>query len=369
MKSIRKIAIAIVFAALLTGGASAADVEGELSDALGLDEIKGEAPAQIEEILGDEASISAGGLDSALERLGEYAGEAALGILRAGIKSAALLLTVVILCSIAESVSEGGAVADFVQMGGALAIAAASARDVSAFVGLGAKTLGELSDFSALLLPGLAASATAAGAISSGSAKYMAAALFMSILINAMRTLILPLIYAYITAVIANAAIGNGSLAGVIRLLKWLCTMSMTLLVISFTAYLGITGIISGASDAVAARAVKTTISTLLPVVGGIIADASGTLLTGASLLRNSIGIFGLVGVACVCLVPFLRLGIHYLMYKIVAGLSLSLSGGRLSGLISGLGDAFGMVMALVGSGAIILFFSIISSIKAVGYI
>jgi stage III sporulation protein AE len=105
-----------------------------------------------------------------------------------------------------------------------------------------------------------------------------------------------------------------------------------------------------------------------LPVVGGIISDAAGAILSGAAMLRNGIGSFGMVAVICVCLIPFLRLSVHYLMYKTAAALCGALSPNRLSGLISGIGTALGLTLALVGSGAIIMFFSIISAIKAVGY-
>jgi stage III sporulation protein AE len=76
--------------------------------------------------------------------------------------------------------------------------------------------------------------------------------------------------------------------------------------------------------------------------------------------------VFGLLAVAGVCLTPFLTLGAQYLIYKAAAGMAGALSDSRLSGLISGIGNAFGMVLSLTGVGALMLFFSIISSIKAV---
>ena len=343
-------------------------VQDELGQAAGVDQIEGHAPPEVSEILGD-SGVQNVSLDGALGQIGTYLKGQFFGVFQTGLKSAALILAVVVLCGVAESMldTESAVGPNFVPLGGALAIAAVSAGDLTAFVGLGANTLTTLSDFSKVLLPSLAASATAAGALSSGSVKYLATALFFNLLISAARSVILPLVYAYIAAVIANAALGGSALDGAVRLLRWLCVTLLTLLVLAFTLYLTLSGAISGSTDQVTAKLAKTTISAALPVVGGILSDAAGSLVAGASLLRNAIGIFGLLAVLCVCLLPFLRLGVHYLLYKATAGLAGALSSPRLTGLISGLGTAFGLVMGLLGAGAAILFLSILSSLKGFG--
>ena len=83
-------------------------------------------------------------------------------------------------------------------------------------------------------------------------------------------------------------------------------------------------------------------------------------------MLRNAVGVFGMLAVLCVCLTPFLRLGVQYLAYKAAAALSGLVAGKRLQELISGIGSAFAMIMGLVGAGAMMLFFSLIASVKAV---
>lgn len=63
-------------------------------------------------------------------------------------------------------------------------------------------------------------------------------------------------------------------------------------------------------------KAAKFTMSSLVPVVGGILSDAAETVLAGAGILKNAVGVFGMLAVLAMCVVPFLQLGIHYLAYK-----------------------------------------------------
>lgn len=334
-------------------------------DAFDIGDVEAEAPPQVGEILGDVSVSDALEPEGLLSRIWSALTDSFLEHVKSALYSAVVIVTVVLLCAMAGAMYQGS-VPDLVPLGGTLAISAVAVGDMSSLFGLGAEMLASLLDFSRVLLPSLAATAAASGEITAATAKYAAVTLFMDILLSVAQNVITPLIYAYVALIIANSALGNGALSGAASLLKWLCVTSMTALVIAFAAYLSITGVISGSADAVATRVAKTTMSTLLPVVGSIIADAASTVVVGASLLRNAVGIFGMICVICVCMTPFVRLGVQYLLYKAAAGISCAFADGRLSGLISGIGTAFGMMLSLVGAGALMMFFSLISFMKAV---
>ena len=101
-------------------------------------------------------------------------------------------------------------------------------------------------------------------------------------------------------------------------------------------------------------------------MVGGIIAEASETVLVGAGLLKGTLGVFGLLGILALCVVPFLRIGIQYLLYKLPDFFAAALGGSELCGLIGGLGSAFGLLLGMVGSCALVLLISILASVAAV---
>jgi stage III sporulation protein AE len=291
------------------------------------------------------------------------------GIFKKAVGSAVLVMIIAILCSVAETVYESSAVSgapNYIPLAGVLAISYVAVGDVSAFMGLGSSTLTQLDSFSKVLLPTLSAAAAASGAIASSAAKYAATALFMDILITAAAGILMPVIYAYIAACIAEAAVGGEGLSGAASFLKWLATTLLTLIVLAFVVYLGISGVVSSATDAVTLRVTKTTLSTVFPVVGSIISDAASSVLAGASVLKNAIGIFGMLAVISACLLPFLNLGAHYILYKAAAKLTATISGSRISRLVSGIGTAFGLVMSLTGACAMMIFFSLISMIKVV---
>ena len=149
---------------------------------------------------------------------------------------------------------------------------------------------------------------------------------------------------------------------GLRKAVTWILTGSLAL----FTGYLTLSGGVTGSADALSAQLARSAIATAVPVVGGIISDATGTVLAGAGVLKNGIGIFGMLAVLAICLLPFLRLAVQYLLYKLTAFFSGTVGSESLVELIDALGSAFGLVLGMVGTGALLLLISIASSVSVV---
>ena len=333
----------------------------ELYDALDIGQAEAAVPQEARDILGDAGVEDAMEPEGMLSRLADAALEKLGSLWRSAAASGLKLVAVALLCALASAFTDGGT-ERYVGLAGCLAVSAVAFTDAGSCVGAGVAALEDLQTFSRALLPSLTAAAAAGGAVTSAAAKYAATALFMT----AARNLLLPLAYVCLAARTASAALDSPAIDGASKLISKLTAIATTAIMTAFTAWLGITGAVTGAADAVTARAAKTAISAALPVVGGVISDAASTVVAGAGLLKNAVGAFGLIAAASVCLAPFLALGLRYLCYKAAAALAAAFADKRVSGLISELGGVFGMVLGVVGASALMLFISIISVTKAV---
>ena len=351
--------LVLALAVLLARPAQAAesDVLVRQGEALELDKLT--------EAAGEYAPGDAGAqvdLNEGLQSILDTGSAALWGVVRKAVRSGILLLTVVLLCALGDGAYSGtgfGTSLEIVPIVGALAITAVAVTDVSSLIGMGRQALDSMDSFSKVLLPTLAA-ATAAG----GS--QVATVFFAEVLLTLIDRLLLPLVYAYIAACVAHAAVGNEGLKRVAGLLKWGVTSALTTIMLAFVGYLTVSGVIAGSADAVAIKAAKFAVSGMVPVVGGILSDAAETVLAGAGLLKNSVGVFGMLAVLSMCVIPFLQLGVHYLAYKLTAALSATVAEGRVAGLIDNIGGAFGLVLGMTGACALLLLVSMISAISVV---
>ena len=338
---------------------------GELTEALGVDRL--EKAGQAYDV-GVELSPDIT-LEEGAEHLLARVVRLLPDVFRQALRGGLVLLAVVLLCGIANSMhtAGGGSQLPVAVMAGALAIAGLSAGDMSLMMGLGRTTIDKMHGFGTVLVPVMAACTAAAGSTAAAAARQMATVLFSNLLITVIDTLLVPMAYGFVAVLTAYAAVGNPGLKRVADFLKWIITTVLTTLLVLFVTYLTVSSSVAGSADAVAIKAAKTAISGTIPVVGGIISNAAETILVGAGALRGTIGVFGLLAVLGLCLVPFLQLGVHYLVYKFSAAIAATLTEGRLSELIGGIGTAFGLVFGMTGACALLLLISIISGVSGVG--
>ncbi len=305
-----------------------------------------------------------GGIQRILDRISESAGE----ILRQRIRGAASVLLVVVLCGAIEGLDHGtgGKASMFLPMAGALSVTFATAGSLDSLLGLGSQTIQELSDFSRVLLPALAAATAASGAVTTATVQQVASVFFVDLLLRLIDGLLMPLVYLYIGAITASAMLPEGRLGAIAEVLKKGITWILCTSLLLFTIYLSVVHVVSGAADGAAVKVTKAAISGVVPVVGGIIAEAAETVLAGAGMLSSTIGVFGTLAILAACAYPFLQLGVQYLLYKLTAFLATTVGAPSLCKLIDGLGGAFGLVLGMTGSCALLLLISVLASVAAV---
>ena len=338
------------------------DIASEQAEAFGTTALESALPAQTYDAFGTLTVADAAHPRPLLQKLWGYVLREGGGALASAARNAALLLAVVFLASLSAS----GACAKVTQMTGAVAVAALNVTHVTSCITAGSSALTTLRDFSKILLPSMCAAAAASGAATSAAAKYAATSLFLDILLSAETAVLLPMLYTYAGTVICGAALEQDVLTALSALLRKALRLLLIGFAAVFTLYLSLTGILTGSADAAAAKAVKTAVSAALPVVGSIVADAAATVTASAAILRGGIGIIGVMSVAAVCVTPYLQLAVHYALYKLAAGIAESFADKRVGRLIGGFADVYGFLLGMVGVASLILFLSIVSSMKAV---
>lgn len=283
------------------------------------------------------------------------------------LRSCLLILVVTILCALGGTMTAGtgGDPMKVPVLTASLAIGTIAVGDVDSLLHLGETAIGQMESLGDILLPSVAMTMAASGSPAAAAAKYGAAILFSDALMALISRFLIPLVYAFGAVNVAWAALGNEGLKNLGKLLKWTVTTALSVILLAFLAYLNLSGVVAGSADAAAIKAMKFTISNLVPLVGGVISDTAETLLAGASILRSTAGVFGMLAVLGICLGPFLNLGLHYLAYKVTAALASAVAGdSRVIGLIEAIGTAFGLILAMTGACGVLLTVAMISAVS-----
>ena len=296
-----------------------------------------------------------------LTRLLKASIEKCMPAIRDGMKTAGILLTVVFLCSLCSTQSSDHRSCVIV---GVLGMFAAIMGSVSTFVQLSKDTIQNLADFSAMLLPIMASAMAVSGNPVTAAGLHAWTALGAQILMRLTIKILIPGVYLFLAIAAAETALSNDFLGEIREFICWLIEKSLRVIVYLFTAAISLTGVISGNADALAVKATKTAVSGMIPVVGGILSDASETMLASASVVKNSIGFVGMMAIISVSIIPITRVGVQYLIMKGTAACTGAIGKKEHVKFLKHVSTAMGLLLAMTGTCGLLLLISSVCYIK-----
>ena len=274
------------------------------------------------------------------------------------------VIAVILLASLIQNFP--GATQKVTDMVATVSVAMLLLSPSGALIRLGAEAVAEISEYGKLLLPVMTAAMAAQGGTATSAALYAGTAFFDALLSGIISSVIVPMLYVFLCLAIASCATGAEILGKLLGLVKWAMTWSLKIVLYVFTGYMGITGVVSGAADAAAIKATKLTISGMVPVVGGILSDASEAVLVSAGLVKNAVGMYGVLVIIALWIRPFMEIGVQYLMLKITAGLCGIIGAKAPVKLISGFSGAMGMLLGMTGTVSVLLMVSVVCFMRGV---
>ncbi len=303
-----------------------------------------------------------GELASSFSRLLENALNDGRDAVGSALGSVSRVAAVVLITSAARGIASaaGGGSDAVIELAGALGCATVLLRDFTNVLTVCRETLENIGVFSATLQPVLAAVLCMGGGAATATALQAASMFVFDLVIRLVKGILLPGACAYLAVVSVDAAVGGDMLKGIGEGIKGFTSGSLKLILTLFTAYLAIAGGVTASVDNITLKTAKFAVSGAVPVVGGVISDATETMLSGAAVLRGSVGVFGMLCVTAICIVPFIKAGASYLCYKAASALFSPLCSGSLKKLLENVGTGFGLLLGMLGAGCMILYLELV---------
>ncbi|WP_245632816.1 stage III sporulation protein AE [Alicyclobacillus kakegawensis] len=213
-----------------------------------------------------------------------------------------------------------------------------------------------MTDFMLATVP-LAVTLLAASGAPASAAFFHPVLLFAVHLIsNLVFLLVFPLIFFAAVLDIASALSPRYRLTRLAGLLR---TVGVGVLGMSLTVFLGIAsvqGLGRGIADGVALRTAKFAVGTFVPVIGKALSDAAETVVSASLLVKNAVGIAGLVIVACIAVFPALKILALAFIYNGSAALMQPLGDNPMIQCLGALSKSLILVFASVAAVALMFF-------------
>lgn len=229
---------------------------------------------------------------------------------------------------------------------------------------LGKNTVENMVKFMQLLLPALLTLLTAIGGVTSRT-------IFHPVLIGAVNiigTLIKDIVFPLIFFTFIISVIGN--ISQKVQFSKLSQLMRQIIIVIisaSFTVFIGIITMYGlGANiDGVTIRTAKFAVDNFIPIIGKFLSDAMEVVVGCSSILKNGVGIVGLLSLFLICVVPAIKIIIIIFIYKTVAALVEPIASINISNFYSQVANSLLLILVGILSVATMFFITITVIVEA----
>ena len=135
----------------------------------------------------------------------------------------------------------------------------------------------------------------------------------------------------------------------------WILGVVLTI----FVGVLSLEGTLGSTVDGLTAKTTKAAVSNFIPVVGKVLGDAVDTILGCANILKNAVGIVGVIIIIGICILPIIKLATLTIFYHLTAALCQPIADGKIVKLLEQMGDTFKILLAIVCSVSVMLIIGI----------
>ena len=207
--------------------------------------------------------------------------------------------------------------------------------------------LEQLTDFMKLLGPVYFLAVAFATGSSTSIAFYQIVLLIIYLVELLIQSFLIPLVQIYLIVRILGGLSPEIHLTKFAELIGTIVSWSLKTLLAGVIGFNVIQRLLAPAIDSVK-RSILTKGSGAIPIVGDAISGTAEVVLGTAVLIKNGIGVAGMIVCLVVCLTPLIQMAVTTLMYKLVAALIQPISDKRMVDCVSGMADGANMLLKIV---------------------
>ena len=270
---------------------------------------------------------------------------------KTAISNIGIIMVVIVIHSILVTISENlgnksvSQIAYFVEY---IVIITLVLNNFSDIINMVKESITNLVGFSNCLIPLLITLMLTTGSITSAGVIKPVLLFLINFIGNFITDFILPLVIIGTTLSIVSKITNQVRIDKLAKFLKsagvWILGIIMTL----FVTVLSLEGSITETVDGVTAKTAKAAVSTVIPVVGKILGDATDAVIGCAGILKNAVGFIGILVIIGICISPIIKLALLSFTYYIASCICQPIADEKVIGLLDSIGDTFKILLAII---------------------
>lgn len=209
------------------------------------------------------------------------------------------------------------------------------------------------------LLPILLTLLAAIGGISSAALLHPFIIAALGLLGTLIKDFVFPVLYFAAVLGIINHISDRFKVSRLSGLLKQVGIVSLGIFLTLFIGFLGLQGVAGAVADSVTLKTAKFMTGTFVPVVGKMFADAVEVVLGTSLILKNAIGMVGIIILFVICAFPVIKILAMVFVYRIAAALVQPIGDSNVAEALDTMAGMLTLLFAAVASVGLMFFIAV----------
>jgi stage III sporulation protein AE len=224
---------------------------------------------------------------------------------------------------------------------------------------MGREVVDKMVTFMQALLPLLLTLLVAVGGIASAAIFHPLIFITITAFGTVIKNIVLPLIFLAAVLEIVSGLSKHFQVSRLAGLFKGAAMGIMGLLSTIFLGVMAIQGVAGAVGDSVTFRTAKFATDTFIPVVGGVFSDALEAVIRSSLLMKNAVGIAGVLIIVMILVIPLVKIITIAFIYKLAGAVIQPVGEEKISDCLNGLGNGLITVFAAVATVGLLFFFAL----------
>lgn len=224
--------------------------------------------------------------------------------------------------------------------------------------------ISDIVDFMNLFVPLMVTLMLTTGAVSTTSVVQPVLIFIINFIGNFINIFIIPVLLVSITISIVSNFSDKVQIGKISKFLKSSIVWILGIILTIFACTLSLEGSLTSSVDGLSAKTAKAAVSNFIPVVGKIMGDTVESVIGCANILKNAVGLIGVVIIIGIVAIPLIKVLILWFSFKLAAAVCETVADSKIIKLMEQVADSYKILLAILFSVSIMFVIGITIVIK-----
>lgn len=225
-------------------------------------------------------------------------------------------------------------------------------------------TASDLVGFINLLLPLLLTLMVYTGSIATSTILQPIILFTINFIGNIIQDMLIPIMMIIVVFAIISKISDRVQIEKISKFLKSSVVWFLGIVLTVFVGIVSLEGTLSSSVDGITAKTAKAAVSSVIPVVGKVLGDVVDSVLGCGVILKNAVGIIGVIIIIGICILPIIKIGTLSIIYSLASAVVQPIADDKIVKLLDEMSGVFKILLGILCTLSVLLIIGVTLVIK-----